>query len=234
MRRVCRIEVRGDSSNVRVKYAAFDSSNADVSFGRVRRDRDPLIGVWASWVSHLIAGKGRLWYSWCPRSQLLPLSQGHSSMDNPFEAPESDLRAVGVLSGSRRDLRRIAVYQKTVILCMAFQLLLVLLQLTLMRQPPDSAVIMIMILTTSWIILLVGAISVFLLAMKTYGVTFGILYGILALVPCFGLIILLIINSKATKTLKDNGIKVGFLGANLSQFDADDPSGTPSDTENAN
>ena len=35
--------------------------------------------------------------------------------------------------------------------------------------------------------------------------------------PYIGLIVLLVVNGKATGILKQNGIKVGLLGANLSQ-----------------
>jgi hypothetical protein len=70
-------------------------------------------------------------------------------------------------------------------------------------------------------ILLVGLFStvfVFLLAMKVYGVPIGILLGILAMVPCLGLLVLLMINGKATRVLRHNGIRIGFMGANLSEL----------------
>jgi hypothetical protein len=46
----------------------------------------------------------------------------------------------------------------------------------------------------------------------------GIACGLLALIPCIGLLTLLIINSKATGILRQNGIRVGFLGADLAQL----------------
>ena len=49
----------------------------------------------------------------------------------------------------------------------------------------------------------------------------GIVCGLLALIPCIGLITLLIINSKATSILRRNGIRVGFLGANLADLARD-------------
>jgi hypothetical protein len=42
--------------------------------------------------------------------------------------------------------------------------------------------------------------------------------GILALLPCFGLLVLLIINGKATSILRANNIKVGLLGADMSSL----------------
>jgi len=44
-------------------------------------------------------------------------------------------------------------------------------------------------------------------------------YIILAFIPLVGLIALLVINGKATKRLKKNGIKVGLLGARMADFD---------------
>jgi hypothetical protein len=44
----------------------------------------------------------------------------------------------------------------------------------------------------------------------------GVVLGILTLIPCIGLIALLIINGKATAVLKNHGIKVGFFGARAS------------------
>ena len=44
-------------------------------------------------------------------------------------------------------------------------------------------------------------------------------YIILAFIPLVNLIALLILNGKATKTLKANGIKVGLMGARMADFD---------------
>jgi len=44
-------------------------------------------------------------------------------------------------------------------------------------------------------------------------------YIILAFIPLVGLIALLHINGRATKTLQANGIKVGLMGARMADFD---------------
>jgi len=44
-------------------------------------------------------------------------------------------------------------------------------------------------------------------------------YIILAFIPLVGLIALLVINSKATGKLRENGIKVGLMGARMTDFD---------------
>jgi len=63
-----------------------------------------------------------------------------------------------------------------------------------------------------------AAVFVFLLAVKLYE-GLGVALGVLTLIPLVGLIVLLVVNQKATGTLQANGYKVGFLGAPVSQFD---------------
>jgi hypothetical protein len=54
--------------------------------------------------------------------------------------------------------------------------------------------------------------------MKVYNTALGVLLGLLTFVPCINLIVLLVVNSKATSVLQLNGYKVGLLGADLSAF----------------
>ena len=63
---------------------------------------------------------------------------------------------------------------------------------------------------------LVSLACVFMLATKLYGTAVGIVLGLLMLLPCIGLITLLIVNQKATSILKSHGIHVGLFGANTS------------------
>jgi hypothetical protein len=131
---------------------------------------------------------------------------------NPYQSPSSAGSAVGVLSGKREDLKNVAKYQKGILVCILIYLIAVLSSLLLpadIRQFVGFGVILVG---------LVGTVFVFLLAMKVYGIPIGILLGILAMVPCVGLIVLLMINGKATSVLKQNGIKVGFMGANLAEL----------------
>jgi hypothetical protein len=67
----------------------------------------------------------------------------------------------------------------------------------------------------SLFITLASAVFVYLLAASVYSTAVGILLGVLALLPCINLIMLLIVNGKATSVLRAHGIKVGLLGAKL-------------------
>jgi hypothetical protein len=132
--------------------------------------------------------------------------------ENPYQAPLTPVRVLGVKSGSREDLRSVGAYQKGIIVCILIYLIAVLVQFAL----PQS---LRLFLGLGFLALgVISTVFVFLLSIKVYSVGLGILYGFLTLVPCIGLIMLLVINAKATTILRQNGIRVGLLGANLSDI----------------
>ena len=62
-------------------------------------------------------------------------------------------------------------------------------------------------------------IFIILLAANVYNSTIlGVINGLLCLIPCFGIIVLVLVNTRATRYLRENGIKVGFFGADKNQF----------------
>lgn len=67
-------------------------------------------------------------------------------------------------------------------------------------------------------LVIVATVFVFLLSIKVYGTGLGIVLGVLTLIPCVGLIVLLVVNGKATSVLSRNGIRVGLLGADRGQI----------------
>jgi hypothetical protein len=81
--------------------------------------------------------------------------------------------------------------------------------------PPHYAVYFLIVAS---VVVLASTVSVFLLAIKVFNIPLGIVYAIGALLPCLGLLVLLLVNQKATQILRDNGHEVGFLGADLSKF----------------
>lgn len=135
--------------------------------------------------------------------------------ENPYQPPLTSPVVVGVKSRTRRDLRAIAKYQKSIIMCIAITLLLFPAALV----PGD--LLRLAILVCYGIVAIASTVFIFLLAIKVYSVVVGILLGLLTLLgsltlfPLIGLIVLLLVNGKATKILRQNGIKVGLLGANL-------------------
>lgn len=132
--------------------------------------------------------------------------------DNPYLPPVTDQPAVGVLSGRREDLRSVALYQKGILICVLVYLLAMIFQFALPEEIRPLVGLAVLLVG------LVGTVFVFLLAIKVYSVAAGVLLGLLAIVPCVGLIVLLIVNGKATSILRQNDIRVGFMGAKLSEI----------------
>lgn len=110
------------------------------------------------------------------------------------------------------DLRAIAKSQKGILLCILAEILAIGLSSAAPQQL--RGLFSIVFFAAS----IAAAVFVFLLAMKINGVGMGVFLGILTLIPCLGLIVLLIVNGQATSVLKKNGIKVGLLGAKLSDI----------------
>lgn len=124
----------------------------------------------------------------------------------------AESRVSGVKSGRRQDLKSVATYQKVILVCILIYLLAVVFQFTI---PPDLRFVLGLVVLPA---LVVATVFVFLLATKVYSTGVGVLLGLLTLIPCIGLLVLLVINSKATGILRENGIDVGLLGADLSQI----------------
>lgn len=129
--------------------------------------------------------------------------------DNPYRAPMSEGAAVGVLSGRQEDVRSVALYQKGILVCILLNLCAGFGRFLIPQELQILAVLGILA------VCLAGTVFVFLLSTKVYGVGLGILFGLLTFIPCLGLIMLLIINGKATSVLQQNGYKVGLLGAKM-------------------
>ena len=112
----------------------------------------------------------------------------------------------------RSQLRAIAKYQKGIIVCILLNICLF--AASFMIEEEDRIYLLIGYVP----IALVSLACVFMLATNVYGPTVGILLGLIMILPCFGLITLLIVNQKATSILKSHGIHVGFFGANTSRI----------------
>jgi hypothetical protein len=114
----------------------------------------------------------------------------------------------------RTDLRQIAVRQKAIQFCILGYLVSVVLLFILPR--PLRVLGAFGVLAT---VKITAAVFVFMLAMAIYGTALGIILGVMTLIPVVGLIVLLIVNGKATSLLRDDGIHVGLLGARMSDLD---------------
>jgi hypothetical protein len=121
------------------------------------------------------------------------------------------------------ELRAIAMYQRYLILCILVQILsyivYVITAIALrpdIKNPGGAVAIIGILLVVLMIAGLAATVFAFLLTMKLSNVGLAILVLVLTLVPCVGLIALLTINGIATNRLRNNGVSVGFLGADIS------------------
>jgi hypothetical protein len=120
---------------------------------------------------------------------------------------------LGYSGPPRTNLRSIAIGQKVIVLCILAYVVLVVMQFALPEG--DRWVLGIFGL----LVILTATVFVFMLAISLFGVAVGILLGILTLMPCIGLISLLIVNHRATRELREHGIHVGLLGARMSDLE---------------
>jgi hypothetical protein len=135
-----------------------------------------------------------------------------ASEENPYSPPRATDRVVGVKSGRREDLKAVAIAQKSILVCILLYIVSIISQFLVPVEYRLYIGIGVLVIG------LVATVSVILLAIRVYSIAAGILLGIGTFIPCLGLLILLLINGKATKILQENGHKVGLLGADLSQF----------------
>src|SRR5690606_15699565 len=126
-------------------------------------------------------------------------------------APEGGPPPLGL---DRGELRTIAKLQRGILTCILIYLIAVVGQFIVTVPVELRPLIGIALL----LVMLAAAVLVFMLAMRLYGIVAGVLLGILTLLPIIGLIVLLVINGKATGILRQNGIKVGFMGANVASI----------------
>ena len=80
--------------------------------------------------------------------------------ENPYHAPQSMPIAVGVLSGTRDDLRSVAKCQKGILVCILIDLVAIFGRFAL---PPEAQPLVVFGVP---IVVLVGAVFVFMLAIK--------------------------------------------------------------------
>ena len=130
---------------------------------------------------------------------------------NPYAPPKELSPAPGVLSGSHEDVRAVAVYQR-ILLVWILVYIIASIFVGSMEEGKFEQYKIIFYLIAGFLGLAVAAF-IFFFTSKFYGTGIAIVMGVLALIPVLGFLILVVVNGKATKVLRDNGYKVGFLGA---------------------
>jgi asparagine N-glycosylation enzyme membrane subunit Stt3 len=134
------------------------------------------------------------------------------SIENPYKSPETV--SPGSDAPKDRDrLRRIARAQRQVNLAVLLYLAIIPVNLALGAVGGGAPWVSVVLGLFVLIILGLGATSVYKLASIFRGNVVAVVYVLGLLVPLLGLLLLLSISGKATKELREAGIKVGLLGA---------------------
>ena len=116
-------------------------------------------------------------------------------------------------SSRRADLRAVALDQKVILFCVAAYLLAVAAQFFVPEELRTPLFVGVLLVGAT------AAVFVFRLGMKLYGTAGAVAVTVLTLIPLIGLLVLLVVNQRATGMLKTAGYDVGLLGASLSDFD---------------
>jgi hypothetical protein len=114
-------------------------------------------------------------------------------------------------------VKDIATYQKGVILCILAQVILAI-AFAGLRQAAvvPEMVLLIGGIAVYLVMVVIAEVLIFQLARHTFSSTAAVLSAVAVLIPCLGLLALLIVNVQATTILQANGVRVGFLGARMS------------------
>ncbi|HTN75630.1 MAG TPA: hypothetical protein VL096_10300 [Pirellulaceae bacterium] len=138
--------------------------------------------------------------------------------NNPYESPPVVKEVVGINGGQRADLRTVAQYQKGIMYCILANIVLFVGNMVARGGGEGLSIVAYGFLAIYICVGLIQLALIVMLSTKVYNIGVGIIAGVLSFVPCVGLIILLIVNQKATSVLQSNGIKVGLMGADMSQL----------------
>jgi Mg2+/Co2+ transporter CorB len=126
--------------------------------------------------------------------------------DSPYKPPSYQAP-----DPARQPVRLVAKYQRWVIFALLGNIVTNVLAFAMVGQDlPVRLVVMVVSLAVA----VFAMAAIFLLAKELFGTAVGVLCAILMIVPCISLIALLVVNQKATAYLRNNGVRVGFWGAN--------------------
>lgn len=139
----------------------------------------------------------------------------------PGQPPHQPLNYATPTTGPRTDLREIAARQRNLMYCILAYILLIVSQFVL---PRDLGMF---IAGAALIVSITAVVFVFMLSIALYNTGVGVLLGVLTLIPLLGLVVLLVVNGKATAVLRQHGVRVGFLGADPNQVPGAPPAPPP-------
>jgi hypothetical protein len=132
--------------------------------------------------------------------------KGKLMSDSPYKPPAYEAPEPG-----RQPVRLVAKYQRWVIFALLGNIVANILAIATAGQDlPVRLVVVVLALAA----VVFGMVAIFLLTKQLMNAVFGVVFAIAMILPCISLIVLLLVNQKATSYLQSNGVRVGFLGVN--------------------
>jgi len=133
-------------------------------------------------------------------------------MTNPYESPQFASVVADVQPAEREKLRRVARYQRWVLYALLGQILVYVLMLLLYGAGfyGTGGAISYLFLPLA----IFSMVAIFLLGKELIHVALAAICTVLMILPCISLLVLLVINGRATRLLQQHGVKVGLMGAN--------------------
>ena len=134
--------------------------------------------------------------------------------DNPYSPPSEPLKDSSAPGRFSPFVVAVARAQRLVNKAVLCYLMLIPANLAISTVPEPRAWMVYSFFLVFILVVVFCAISVFRLAAVLKGNIAAIFYTLAILIPCIGLLVLIVLSSQATSILKRQNIKVGLLGAN--------------------
>ena len=133
------------------------------------------------------------------------------SETNPYQTPEAAFNQEGI---DLEKVKKIATGQKLIIYAIFIHMLLITINIVLVRYGIIESTIYIVIVAGRFFALLLSIIGVIKLTSALgNSIIMKIIFIILLFLPLINLIVLLLLNSRATRKVQEAGYKVGLFGA---------------------
>ena len=117
------------------------------------------------------------------------------------------------------NLRRVAVVQRALILIILAQIVFYVGAIAVPAESDAQLWLALVLLAGVLLSAVAGVVAVIALASATGSGVFGaVIRGIGLFLPLLGLIVLVVTNMRATRILRENGVRVGFLGVSRGEI----------------
>lgn len=117
-------------------------------------------------------------------------------------------------NSSSEKIRNVAKYQRWIIIALLANIALTIFAFAAGGAIASSPGTLLVFRLVALAVVVFMFVSVMMLARQFTNIVLAVLCGILIIIPLVSLLVLLIFNQKATKYLREHGVRVGFFGVN--------------------